>query len=74
LRRSISKEQEFGTIKEIGTIENQTFQIIREPVEVQELAFKLAWSSENEILELFSTSNALHRQGSVGICFQSYSN
>jgi hypothetical protein len=53
--------------KEIGTIENQTFQIIRDPVEVQELAFKLAWSSGNEILGLFSTSNAFHRQERMGI-------
>lgn len=36
--------------KEIEKIENQNFQIIRDPTEVQELAFKLAWSTENEIL------------------------
>ena len=34
---------------------------------MQELAFKLAWSSENEILGLFSTSNAFHRQERMGI-------
>lgn len=62
LRRYVPREQEWSTIKkEIGTIENQTFQIIRDPVEVQELAFKLAWSSQNGILGLFSTSNAFHR-------------
>ncbi|HEU4467717.1 MAG TPA: hypothetical protein VFR61_01610 [Nitrososphaeraceae archaeon] len=48
--------------KEAEKIENQVFQIIRDPSEIQELAFKLAWSTENEILGLFSTSNAFHRQ------------
>lgn len=68
LRSYVLREQEWSTIKkEIGTIENQTFQIIRDPLDVQELAFKLAWSSENEILGLFSTSNAFHRQERMGI-------
>jgi len=68
LRSYVPKEHEWSTNKkEIGTIENQTFQIIRDPVEVQELAFKLAWSSENGILGLFSTSNAFHRQEHMGI-------
>lgn len=53
--------------KEAEKIENQVFQIIRDPSEIQELAFKLAWSTENEILGLFSTSNAFHRQERMGI-------
>lgn len=48
-------------------IDNQTFQIIRDPAAVQELAFKLAWSTEYEILGLFSTPNAFHRQERMGI-------
>jgi len=38
----ITKEQEFGKMKNrIDSIENETFQIIRDPIRVQELAFKL---------------------------------
>ena len=53
--------------KENQKIDNQTFQIIRDPAAVQELAFKLAWSTEYEILGLFSTPNAFHRQERMGI-------
>jgi hypothetical protein len=59
----VPREQEFGKMKsKIETIESETFQVIRDPIQVQELIFKLARSSENEILGLFSTSNAFHRQ------------
>jgi hypothetical protein len=59
----VPREQEFGKMKsKIETIEYETFQVIRDPIQVQELVFKLARSSENEILGLFSTSNAFHRQ------------
>lgn len=62
----IPKEQEFDEIKnEIGTT-NETFKIIKDPVQVQELAFHLAKSSKNEILILFSTANAFHRQERMG--------
>jgi len=62
------KEQEFGKIKNnIDGTGNETFEIIKDPVQVQELAFKLAWSSESEILGLFSTANAFHRQERMGI-------
>jgi hypothetical protein len=74
LRSYVPKEQELGTIKkEIGTMENQTFQIIRDPVEVQELAFKLAWSSENEILGLFPCQ-MLSTDKYAWVYFRSYSN
>ena len=64
----IVKEQEFGKIKnKIEANENETFEIIKDPVQVQELAFKLAWSSESEILGLFSTANAFHRQERMGM-------
>lgn len=59
----VPKEQEFSKMKsKIETVEDETFQIIRDPIQVQDLVFKLAWSSEYEILGLFSTSNAFHRQ------------
>lgn len=62
------KEQEFGKMKNKMDInENETFEIIKDPVQVQELGSKLAWSSENEILALFSTSNAFHRQERMGM-------
>ena len=62
------KEQEFGKMKNKMDInENETFEIIKDPVQVQELGTKLAWSSESEILVLFSTSNAFHRQERTGM-------
>ena len=68
LKTYVLREQELDVSKkEIEKIENQDFQIIRDPTEVQELAFKLAWSTENEILGLFSTPNAFHRQERIGI-------
>lgn len=68
LKRYVLREHELDNFKkEAEKIENQDFQIIRDPAEVQELAFKLAWSTENEILGLFSTSNAFHRQERMGI-------
>lgn len=64
--KAIPKEQEFDEIKnEIGTT-NETFKIIKDPVQVQELAFHLAKLSKNEILILFSTANAFHRQERMG--------
>ncbi len=62
------KEQEFGKMKAGMDInENESFEIIKDPVQVQELGSKLAWSSETEILALFSTSNAFHRQERMGM-------
>ena len=68
LKRYILRERQLNTLQKEGKkIENQALQIIRDPFEVQELAFKLAWSTENEILGLFSTPNAFHRQERMGI-------
>jgi YHS domain-containing protein len=62
------KEREFGKMKnKMDTNENETFEVLKDPVQVQELAFKLAYSSENEILALFSTANAFHRQERLGM-------
>jgi YHS domain-containing protein len=62
------KEREFGKMKnKMDTNENETFEVLKDPVQVQELAFKLAYSSENEILALFSTANAFHRQERMGM-------
>jgi hypothetical protein len=68
LKRYVLRERELDTFQKEGDkIENQVFQIIRDPTEVQEIAFRLAWSTENEILGLFSTPNAFHRQERMGI-------
>ena len=62
------KEQEFDKMKNKMDInENETFEIIKDPVQVQELGSKLVSSSESEILVLFSTSNAFHRQERTGM-------
>ena len=62
------KEREFGMMKnKMDTNENETFKVVKDPFQVQELIFKLAYSSENEILALFSTANAFHRQERVGM-------
>jgi YHS domain-containing protein len=62
------KEQETGKIKDKMDInEKESFEIIKDPVQVQDLGSKLAWSSETEILVLFSTSNAFHRQERMGM-------
>lgn len=54
LRKYVLRERELDTYQKEGEkIENHDFQIIRDPSEVQELAFKLAWSTENEILGCF---------------------
>ncbi len=62
------KEQEFGKLDaKMDINENESFEIIKDPVQAQELGSKLAWSSETEILALFSTSNAFHRQERMGM-------
>ena len=63
----VPKEHEFGLKNDIGADQNETFQVIRDPIQVQDLVFKLVGSSKNEILGIFSTVNALHRQESVGM-------
>jgi YHS domain-containing protein len=62
------KEREFGKMNnKMDTNENETFEVIKDPFQVQELIFKLTYSSENEILALFSTANAFHRQERMGM-------
>jgi hypothetical protein len=58
----VPSEHEFGIKNDIETDENETFPVIRDPSQVQDLVFKLAGSSKNEIQGIFSTSNAFHRQ------------
>ena len=54
-------------IKELEQdIESEGIQIIRDPVEVQRLIFDLLRSAKHEILIIFSTANAFHRQEKAG--------
>jgi signal transduction histidine kinase len=64
----IPTEQEIREIeKEESKIsENIILQIIRDPAEVQKLGFELIRSAKEEILIIFSTANAFHRQIRVG--------
>ena len=63
----VPKEHEFGIKNGIETDENETFPVIRDPFQVQDLVFKLAGASKNEIQGIFSTSNAFHRQEIMGM-------
>ena len=64
----IPTEQEIREIeKEESKIsKNIILQIIRDPAEVQKLGFELIRSAKEEILIIFSTANAFHRQIRVG--------
>lgn len=57
--------------KEIKEIEKENaksdiLQIIRDPAEVQKLGFELVRSAKEEVLVMFSTANAFHRQERIG--------
>jgi signal transduction histidine kinase len=64
----IPTEQEIREIEkeESEKSENIILQIIRDPAEVQKLGFELIRSAKEEILIIFSTANAFHRQIRVG--------
>ena len=48
-------------------IESEGIEIIRNPFEVQQLSFNLLKSTKDEILIIFSTANAFHRQEKTGL-------
>ena len=48
-------------------IESEGIEIIRNPFEVQQLSFNLLKSTKDEILIIFSTANAFHRQEKAGL-------
>ena len=55
-------------IKELEEgIESEGIEIIRNPFEVQKLVFDLLRSAQEEILIVFSTANAFHRQEKQGL-------
>jgi two-component system, OmpR family, sensor histidine kinase VicK len=62
--KAIPSEQKIREIEE--GIEPEVIETIRDPIEVQLLAFKLIKFATHEILVIFSTANAFHRQEYAG--------
>jgi two-component system sensor histidine kinase VicK len=62
--KSIPSEEKIKEIEE--GIPPQFIEIIRDTHQFQKLAVKLAMSARDEILVLFSTANAFHRQDKLG--------
>jgi two-component system, OmpR family, sensor histidine kinase VicK len=62
--KAISAEQKIREIEE--GIEPEVIETIRDPIEIQMLGFELVKSATCEILVIFSTANAFHRQELAG--------
>jgi two-component system, OmpR family, sensor histidine kinase VicK len=63
--RALPSEQKIIEIEE--GIEPEVIETIGNPFEIQKLAFKLVRSAKDEILLVFSTANAFHRQERTGM-------
>ena len=63
-RKAIPADQKIREIEE--GIEPEIIETIRDPVEIQRLGFELVKSATYEILVIFSTANAFHRQERAG--------
>ena len=63
-RKAIPADQKIREIEE--GIEPEIIETIRDPVEIQLLGFELVKSATYEILVIFSTANAFHRQERAG--------
>jgi two-component system, OmpR family, sensor histidine kinase VicK len=63
--RALPFEQKIIEIEE--GIEPEVIETIGNPFEIQKLAFKLVRSAKDEILLVFSTANAFHRQERTGM-------
>jgi two-component system, OmpR family, sensor histidine kinase VicK len=53
-------------IKAIEEVDSEGIEIIQVPVDIQKLVFSLIQRAKEEILVMYSTSNAFHRQERVG--------
>ncbi len=62
--KSISSEEKMKEIED--GIEPHDIEIIRDPHQIQNRGFELGVSARDEILILYSTANALYRQGKLG--------
>ena len=64
-RKATPAEQKIREIEE--GIEPEVIETIRNPFEIQKIAFELVKSARDEILLIFSTANAFHRQERTGM-------
>ena len=64
-RKATPAEQKIREIEE--GIEPEVIETIRNPFEIQKIAFELVKSARDEILLVFSTANAFHRQERTGM-------
>ena len=63
-RNGIDAEQKMNAIQ--GGVDSGEIQIIQDPVEIQKLGFRLIQTATEEILVIYSTANAFHRQEYAG--------
>jgi two-component system, OmpR family, sensor histidine kinase VicK len=63
--KATQAEQKIREIEE--GIEPEVIETIRNPFEIQKIAFELVKSARDEILLIFSTANAFHRQERTGM-------
>src|SRR5215831_4212231 len=66
--RAIPTEQEIKEIEiEKGTLyKPDTVQVIRDPVQIQNIAYEVGTAAKDEILIIYSSANAFHRQEKLG--------
>ncbi len=65
--KAIPTEQEIREIdKETGLDKPDILQLIRNPVEIQKIAFGIGMAARDEILIIYSTANAFYRQMKLG--------
>src|SRR5215467_11333006 len=66
--RAIPTEQEIKEIEiEKGTLDKpDTVQVIRDPVQIQNIAYEIGTAAKDEILIIYSSANAFHRQEKLG--------
>ena len=65
--KAIPTEQELSEIdKEIGLDKPDSIRVLRNPVEIQKICTEIGKTAIDEILILYSTANAFHRQEKLG--------
>ena len=67
--RAIPTEQEIKEVElEKGTVLDKpdTIQVIQDPVQIQDIGHEIGRAAKDEILIIFSSSNAFHRQEKLG--------
>ncbi|HET7147158.1 MAG TPA: HAMP domain-containing sensor histidine kinase [Candidatus Nitrosopolaris sp.] len=68
--RAIPTEQEIRDIEiEKGTVQDRpdTVQVIQDPVQIQNIAHEIGRAAKDEILIIYSSANAFHRQERLGV-------